>query len=90
MEIYFKPSFLKDFQKLPSDIKREVRYICAEVFPKLRDIYNFKLYKVKPIKGFKNYFRIKIGDYRIGFKMIGNNIEFMRVKHRKDIYKFFP
>lgn len=90
MKVYFKPSFIKDFKKLPSDIRREVRFICVEVFPKQRSIHDSLRYMIKPIKGFKNYFRIKLGDYRIGFKTTDGGVEFMRVKHRKDIYKHFP
>ncbi len=38
----------------------------------------------------KNYFRIRIGDYRVGIKITGNEILFVRILHRKEIYKFFP
>lgn len=91
MLVYFKDSFIKDFKKLPSDTKREVRFICITIFPKLHSsIRDLKSYDVKPTKGFKGYFRIRLGDYRVGFKMQDKSIEFMRVKHRKDIYKNFP
>lgn len=91
MRVYFKTSFLKDFKKLPSDTKREVRFICVAIFPKLHSgIHDLKSYDVKSIKGFKDYFRIRLGDYRVGFKMKDKSVEFMRVKHRKDIYKNFP
>lgn len=91
MEVYFKPSFIKDFKKLPSDIQKEVRSLCTETFPKLQNLHDLQTYSLKPLRGFKNYFRIKLGDYRIGFKIRNDDsIEFMRVKHRKDIYKHFP
>lgn len=90
MKIFFKPSFINDFKQLPFDIQKEVRYICTEVFPKLKNLRDFSLYNIKPLTGFRSYFRIKLADYRIGLKKIGNVIEFIRVKHRKDIYKYFP
>ncbi len=90
MNISFKPTFIKDFKDLPADMKKEVRRICVEVFPKLNNLYDFKEYKTKPIKGFKDFYRIKIRDYRIGFKRENGSVNFRRVKHRKDIYKFFP
>jgi len=90
MKVFFKPSFIKDFKNLPANIQKEVKQICFEDFPKLRNLYEFKKYKIKPIKGFKKYYRIRLGDYRIGFKKENNSIIFMRVKHRKDIYKHFP
>ena len=37
-----------------------------------------------------SYYRIRIGDYRIGIKGEGDVIVLMRVMHRKDIYRVFP
>ena len=91
MNVFFKPTFIKDFKKLPSDIQREVHSLCTEAFPKLRSIRDLKNYNLKPIKGFPGYYRIRLGDYRICFKLSGESkIECMRVKNRKDIYKHFP
>ncbi len=91
MKISFKPSFVKDFKVLTVEIKVEVRKICTGIFPKLQNLADFKEYRIKKMSGFSKYYRIRIGDYRIGFKKeAGLNIIFMRVKHRKDIYKVFP
>jgi len=51
----------------------------------LRDIRN-----LKKLKGYKNLFRIKIGDFRIGIFIENDTVEFARVVHHKDIYKLFP
>jgi mRNA-degrading endonuclease RelE of RelBE toxin-antitoxin system len=51
---------------------------------------NDKKYDISNIKGFRGYYRVRLGDYRIGFKKEREFIVFMRVKHRKDIYKNFP
>ena len=90
MNILFKPSFVKDFNKLPAKKKEDVRKICTEDFLAAKDLTEFKYADVSSIKGFKGYYRIRTGDYRIGFKKEGQFIIFMRVRHRKDIYKFFP
>jgi mRNA interferase RelE/StbE len=46
---------------------------------------------VKKVSGFLDYYRIRIGDYRIGFEKIGvNTVRFIIVAHRKDIYRHFP
>ena len=89
MEIFFKPTFLKDLKKLPKNIQLEIKNICFEIFPKIKNLNELNL-DIKQLKGFKNFYRIKIGNYRLGFKKENNNIIFMRVKHRKDIYKLFP
>ena len=91
MNVSFKPSFVRDFKSLPLEVKNEVRRICSVMFPNLKNMLDFKEYSIKKISGFSKYYRIKMGDYRIGFKKeAGVDICFMRVKHRKDIYKIFP
>lgn len=47
-------------------------------------------YDIKPIAGFKGYYRMRLGNYRMGFKKEEAAIIFMRVLHRKDLYKYFP
>ena len=42
------------------------------------------------MKGHKNYYRIRIGNYRIGLELDGEVIIFKRFLHRRDIYKYFP
>jgi mRNA interferase RelE/StbE len=43
------------------------------------------------LTGFKNYYRLRIGEYRLGFEKIDENtIRFILIAHRKDIYKLFP
>ncbi len=45
---------------------------------------------LKKLKGFDLEYKIKIGDYRIGLVIENKKITFIRLLHRKDIYKFFP
>lgn len=45
---------------------------------------------IKKLKGHKNCFRIRIGEYRIGLYLDGKIIEFVRFLNRKEIYKYFP
>jgi len=90
MEIFFKRTFLKDYKRLPKELLEEVKEICNSIFPRIKNLADFKEYPIRKIRGFKNYYRIKIGDFRIGFKKSDNQVIFMRVLHRKDIYKYFP
>lgn len=90
MEVLFKKSFIRDFEKLPEDIKARVRDICMDVFPELRELSHFESASLKKLKGFRSYYRIRVGSYRIGFKKEENRVVFMRVLHRKDIYRRFP
>lgn len=42
------------------------------------------------LKANKPFYRIRVGDYRIGFMLDNDILVFMRVLHRKDIYRYFP
>ena len=88
MKIKFKKSFLKDIEKIKDkNIKYRILKIIEEVksAEKLKDIKNIKKLRVG-----ENYYRISISDYRIGLIYISNLLIFVRVLHRKDIYKYFP
>jgi len=46
---------------------------------------------IKKIEGFDSFYRIKIGDYRLGIELSPNNEAILiRFLHRKDIYRYFP
>ncbi len=45
---------------------------------------------LKKLKGFKDAYRIRIGDYRLGIFINKDTVQFARFAHRKDIYKLFP
>ncbi len=88
MEMVFLAKFNKDLDRIEdTQIKMKVIEIIEEIefSEKLTDLVN-----VKKLSGFKNAFRIKLGDYRIGFFFEKDTIEFARIVHRKDIYKVFP
>lgn len=89
MKTEYLPTFIKDLKNLKSNsiypsIKKLVM-IDFLLYKDLRDIQN-----LKKIKGVKNAYRIRIGDYRIGFFFEENKIIFSRVLHRKEMYRFFP
>ncbi len=48
------------------------------------------LTNVKKLKAEGDYYRIRIGDYRIGLALEDSAIVFVRVLHRKEIYRYFP
>lgn len=45
---------------------------------------------IKRLKSNSNAYRIRVGDYRIGFFCDGEIITFARVLHRREIYRYFP
>jgi len=85
----YKKTFLKDLAKLPSGYRYQVEKLVFEEIPELNNIFGVP--NIKKMKGYRDYCRIRIGDYRIGCKVEkGNKAIFYRVKNRSDIYKVFP
>ncbi len=88
MKITFDKSFSKSLDKINDKIvlKRIEKVILqCEKASELTQISN-----LKKMVGFKNYYRIKCGDYRIGLEIIDQVIDFIIIAHRKDIYNRFP
>ena len=45
---------------------------------------------IKKLRGTKSYFRLRIGDYRIGLALESETVVFVRCLNRRDIYRYFP
>ena len=45
---------------------------------------------MKKLKGHDHYYRIRIGDYRLGLELVGDELVFVRCLHRRDVYRYFP
>lgn len=89
MIVEFDKSFEKSLDKLKNNslfAKIERIIIQCENSKSLFEIPN-----LKKLTGFKTYYRIRMGKYRIGFEKIDNQtIRFIIIAHRKDIYQSFP
>jgi len=87
MNYEIRKSFIKDSNKLPAITQREL----AEVISQIEKSSQFsELKNCKKLKGFPNAYRIRLGQYRIGFFFENQIIELVRILARKDIYKYFP
>jgi mRNA interferase RelE/StbE len=82
----------KSFEKDTNKIKdKNLLYSIADSIELLVKADNIKSIKnIKKIKGSNYFYRIRLGDYRIGLEIKNETIELIRFLHRKDIYKFFP
>ena len=88
MKVIFKGSFVRDLKKIRErDLKARVKRVieAIEQATTLHDIAN-----LKQIRGAQSYYRIRLGDYRIGLRIDGEIITLIRFLHRKDIYRYFP
>jgi mRNA interferase RelE/StbE len=88
MQVKFTVLFNKDLQNIRSTkLLQEVENTIENV-KKVASI--LEIINLKKLKGYKNNYRIRIGDYRIGLFIEKNKVVFSRFLHRKDIYKYFP
>jgi mRNA interferase RelE/StbE len=88
MNLRFTKKFLKQISKHSSTkLGKEILLVIesAENALSISDLKN-----VKKLSGYQTYYRIRLGDYRIGLNLAGNTLEFVTFDHRKDIYKYFP
>ncbi len=89
MKVEYRTLFLRDLKKLK---KQEVYASIYElVFTTLPEATSIQeLPNLKALVGTSNRYRIRVGNYRIGFEVNGDQIELMRVLHRRDFYRYFP
>ena len=88
MLVKYRESFIKDLKQIKNkqvkkQIEKTIKFVKSA--SALSEIPN-----VKKLRGYKNFYRIRIGNYRIGFYLENNTLVFVRVLHRKDFYKYFP
>jgi mRNA interferase RelE/StbE len=88
MQILFEESFERDLKKIKDKlVRRKLKQIIKEI----RVVENKnQIRNLKKLKDRKLYYRIRIGEYRIGIEIIKDKFIFTRILHRKDIYKYFP
>jgi len=88
MNIYVNKVFLKELAKVPARERQRVEKLLfeeVEFYTSTSQIPNFE-----KLKGYRIYYKIRFGDYRVGLKFEKNTLYFERILHRKDIYKFYP
>lgn len=84
----FEKSFVRDFRKLNSKVLAKVLNECIQTISDANSINEIPT--LKKLTGYKNAFRIRIGDYRIGVIINDDTITFVAFAHRKEIYRKFP
>jgi mRNA interferase RelE/StbE len=88
MNVLFEKKFLKDIlavsdKKIKTSVEQVI--ISLEKAGSLHEISN-----LKKLKGEKNAYRIRVGDYRIGLYVYEKHIVLARLLNRKEIYRYFP
>jgi mRNA interferase RelE/StbE len=87
-----KVEFLEQFDKDLDRIKdKSVHSALLKLIGLLEEANSLaEIPNLKKLQGFKNIYRIRIRDYRVGLIIEKKTIELARILHRKDIYNKFP
>ncbi len=88
MKTEFRASFSRDLRKIrDKTLLNRVRKAIEEVETAnaLEEISH-----LKKLRGNPHYYRIRLGDYRLGVVLEDDTVTFVRFLHRKDIYRYFP
>ncbi|MCL6539166.1 MAG: type II toxin-antitoxin system RelE/ParE family toxin [Roseiflexus sp.] len=88
MRVIYRLSFAKDLKKIRSKkIRQQVQRVleAIEHCTSPGDIPN-----IKRLTAEGPYYRIRIGDYRMGLVIDGDTVSIVRFLHRREIYRYFP
>ncbi len=89
MKTTFRKSFVKDLGRhaMDKDILAKVKEIILQV--EAADSVT-AIVNLKKLKAEGSYYRIRIGHFRVGLIIEDDTVTFVRVLHRKEIYRYFP
>ena len=78
MKVEFRRSFLRDLQRFREREPLARLEGAIQEIERVSGIHEIR--GLRKIRGEAHYYRIRIGDYRLG----------VRYMHRRDIYRYFP
>lgn len=88
MKVEFLDKFCKDIDRLNDG---KVKLALKQVILRLEEAETLsEIRHLKKLKGHSIAYRVRVGEYRLGFYFENGVIELARFVHRKDIYSLFP
>lgn len=88
MIVKIDKSLQKDLKKIND---QSVKSTLANTILNIQNVSKpTDIQNIKKLKGAKNFYRVRLGSYRLGMIIEGEEVILVRLLHRKDIYKFFP
>lgn len=88
MTVEYRKKFLKELSRLPAEYAKTIEKFVFDDLPNYSSLSDTG--KIEKMTGYKDYFKVRFGNYRVGIKKENDCIILETVKHRKEIYKFFP
>lgn len=88
MRVEYRKKFLRELALIPQKPRLEIEIFFFEVLPAAPDL--FSVGKIEKMKGYPQFYKVRFGDYRLGWQLTDKTLVVERVAHRKDIYNLFP
>lgn len=88
MKVVYLRSFAKDLKKIRlKSLQRELQLTLEQLEQSstLQDMPN-----LKKLTHEGSYYRVRIGDYRLGLMIENETVTVVRFLHRRDMYRYFP
>jgi mRNA interferase RelE/StbE len=88
LTVRFKASFAKDLRALKDKtLLEQIKELIVNIesAQSLAEVSN-----VKKLHGGGGFYRVRIGDYRVGLATEEEVVVFVRVLHRREVYRYFP
>lgn len=88
MIVRFEASFAKDLRGIND---KSLLGRVGQIIDEVKQAESLAAIRsMKKLKGHDHFYRIRIGDYRLGLELIGDELVFVRCLHRRDVYRYFP
>jgi mRNA interferase RelE/StbE len=88
VNVEFRTRFAEDLSRIKdARLLARIREVIERVDQArtLRDIPN-----IEKLKGGASYYRIRIGNHRLGLSLLEGTVIFVRCLDRSEIYRYFP
>ena len=88
MKVAFETSFARDLKRIrDKHLLQQVQQVIESIqaAATLDAVAN-----LKKMQGYATFYRLRLGDYRIGIEVVDEQVIFVRFLHRKDVYRYFP
>ncbi len=84
MQIYYLHAFVEELERLDKSVQKEIRNKLKELFR-----MPFEAYSHLALKGpqFRGLFKLRVGDWRLIYKIVNKELYFITLGHRSEVYK---
>ena len=77
----FHPEFPDDLRRIPANVRDRILTAVEERLGQAPDQFGQRLRQ-----SLRGYWKLRVGDYRVVYEIIGGEVRVYCVRHRRDVY----